>query len=54
MRSKRNISLTATPESISYSALVAAITEHIKNNEEFIRCENVAELKAAITAAEKS
>lgn len=54
MRKERKISLTATPETISYSALIAAITEKIKNSEEFIVCENAAELKAAITAAERS
>lgn len=52
MRSKRQISLTATQEQISYTALVTAITEKIRKSGEFVKCENIAELKETITAVE--
>lgn len=52
MRNTRNIILTATPEKLSYSALVAAITEKIKNSGDIIDCENINGIKAAINNAE--
>lgn len=53
MRKTRNIVLTATPEKISYAALIAAITEKIKNSDEYIECENISRIKSTINAAEK-
>lgn len=53
MRSNRNILLTETPDEISYSALVTAITEKIKNSGELISCGDVSGLRTAINAAEK-
>lgn len=52
MRSKRQIRLTATQEQISYTALVTAITEKIRKSGEFVKCENIAELRETITAVE--
>ena len=53
MRNKRNIVLTATPEKISYNALVEALANKIKNSGELIEFDNFDGLKAAIQAAEK-
>ena len=54
MRNNRNIVLTATPEKLSYSALVSAICEKITNSGgEFITCENVDNIKAALNTAER-
>ena len=53
MRNNRTIVLSATPEKISYSALVSAICEKINNSGELIDCENIGSIKAAIHNAEK-
>lgn len=53
MRRNRNIVLTATPEKTSYTALIAAIVEKIKNSDEYIECENISRIKSTINAAEK-
>lgn len=51
---KRNIVLTATPEKISYTALVSAICEKIKNEGEYIHCDNIENLKTLISGAERN
>lgn len=53
MRNTRKIVLTATPETINYTALVTAICEKIKNGGELIKCDNVADIKTTLHAAEK-
>ena len=53
MKKHRNIVLTETPAKLSYSALITAISEKIKNSGELIACENVTELKTALNTAEK-
>lgn len=53
MKRHRSIELTATPEKISYTALVAAITEKLKNSGEYIECENISSIKSTLNAAEK-
>lgn len=52
MRNNRKIVLTETPANLSYSALVAAITEKIKNSGEYMSCNNITEIKTALNTAE--
>lgn len=51
---KRNIVLTETPEKISYTALISAICEKIKNEDEYINCNNIENLKSLIDSAERT
>ena len=53
MRKHRNIELTETPATIRYAALVAAITEKIKESGDYINCNNIEQLKRVIDTAEK-
>lgn len=52
MRNERKIKLTATQAKISYSGIVAALTEKIINGGELIPCDNLADIKKALDAAE--
>lgn len=52
MKKHRQIELTETPDKLSYSALVAAICEKIKNSD-FIACDNLENIKTALKSAEK-
>lgn len=54
MRNERRITLTATEGKISYSGIVAALTEKIINGGEFVACDNLADIKKALDAAENN
>ena len=53
MRKHRNIVLTETPDKLSYNALITAISEKIKNSGEYMRCDNIKEIKTALNTAER-